>query len=143
MRLNAALMNQGFTCTPENPTNDDCQNFDPTTPQGIGNIAAQAVIDARRHDGSNQYGDLTPAPCPVPTPSPHPCAAAAYGQTSAHPTPTFDEVWAYSDYVAADYEPYVPTNPLMGYCNPLVLVCERQDIVDQNHWQPLIFSNGQ
>ena len=39
--------------------------------------------------------------------------------------------------------PYVPVNPLMGYCNALVEVCERQDIVDPNHWQPLIFSNGQ
>lgn len=30
--------------------------LDPTTPQGIGNLAAQAVIEARRNDGSNQYG---------------------------------------------------------------------------------------
>jgi hypothetical protein len=28
------------------------------TPQGIGNAAAGAVIASRRHDGSNQYGDL-------------------------------------------------------------------------------------
>src|SRR5262249_40936846 len=41
------------------------------------------------------------------------------------------------------YNPYVPTNPLMGYCNPLVALCTRQDINDPNHWQPLIFSNGQ
>jgi hypothetical protein len=33
---------------------------DPTTPVGIGNVAAAAVIEARRHDGSNQYGDLHP-----------------------------------------------------------------------------------
>ena len=31
---------------------------DPTTPAGIGNIAADAVIEARSGDGSNQYGDL-------------------------------------------------------------------------------------
>ena len=111
---------------------------DPTMPAGIGNVAAQAVIDARRNDGSNQYGNLTPAPCPVPAPWPLPCAATAYGQTSTNPTGG-----AYSDYVAADYGPYVPTNPLMGYCNPLLSVCERQDIIDPNHWQPLIFSNGQ
>src|SRR6185503_11498451 len=111
----------------------------PTTAAGIGNIAAQAVIDARRHDGSNQYGDLPPAPCPVFTPWPHPCAAAAYGQTSTNPART----GAYADYVVDGYTPYVPSNPLMGYCNPLVDVCERQDIVDPNHWQPLIFSNGQ
>jgi len=45
--------------------------------------------------------------------------------------------------VAAGYIPYVPSNPLMGYCNPLVAVCDRQEIVDPNHWQPLIFTNGQ
>src|SRR5262245_4719745 len=35
-------------------------SMDITTAAGIGNVAAQAVIDARRHDGSNQYGDLSP-----------------------------------------------------------------------------------
>lgn len=30
---------------------------DPATPEGIGQLAAQAVIDYRRHDGSNQLGD--------------------------------------------------------------------------------------
>ena len=35
----------------------DEKTIDPATPAGIGNLAAQAVIDARRHDGSNQYGD--------------------------------------------------------------------------------------
>ena len=29
-----------------------------STPQGIGNLAASAVIDSRRNDGANQYGDL-------------------------------------------------------------------------------------
>ena len=33
------------------------QSMDPSTPEGIGNLAAQAVIDARKQDGSNQYGD--------------------------------------------------------------------------------------
>src|SRR6266446_1967777 len=130
VRLNTMLLSLGYSLNETCNTDDDCRNSSPETAAGLGNIAAQAVIDARHHDGSNQYGDLTPAPCPVPTPWPHPCAATAYGQTSAHPTPTLGEVWAYADYVAADNEPYVPTNPLMGYCNPLVLVCERQDIVD-------------
>src|SRR5262245_34664801 len=32
----------------------------------------------------------------------------------------------------------------MGFCDPLlVTVCKRQDIEDPNHWQPLIFNNGQ
>jgi hypothetical protein len=33
---------------------------DPTTPAGIGNLAAQAVLDFRHGDGSNQLGDLHP-----------------------------------------------------------------------------------
>ena len=31
-------------------------SLDPGTPEGIGNLAAYAVINARRNDGSNQYG---------------------------------------------------------------------------------------
>jgi uncharacterized protein DUF6851/vanadium-dependent haloperoxidase-like protein len=45
------------------------QGYDPadtstdvTTPAGIGNVTAAAVIDSRRNDGSNQYGDLHPGP---------------------------------------------------------------------------------
>ena len=30
---------------------------DPATPEGIGYLAARAVIDYRRHDGANQHGD--------------------------------------------------------------------------------------
>jgi hypothetical protein len=35
----------------------DDASTDVSTPAGIGNVAAQAVIDYRRHDGSNQLGD--------------------------------------------------------------------------------------
>ena len=35
---------------------------DITTPSGIGNVAAKAVLDFRHHDGSNQLGDLHPGP---------------------------------------------------------------------------------
>jgi hypothetical protein len=86
VRLNAMLLSQGYSLLETCSTDDECRAADPSTAAGIGNIAAQAVIDGRRHDGSNQYGDLTPAPCPVLTPWPQPCAAAAYGQTSATPT---------------------------------------------------------
>jgi membrane-associated phospholipid phosphatase len=34
----------------------------PATPQGVGNTAALAVINSRRNDGANQYGDLAPGP---------------------------------------------------------------------------------
>jgi hypothetical protein len=139
VRLNAMLLSHGYDVAETCATDDACRAADPTTAAGIGNLAAQAVIDARRHDGSNQYGDLPPAPCPVLTPWPQPCAGTAYGQTSLNPAQT----GAYSDYVVDGYTPYVPANPLMGYCNPLVDVCERQEIVDPNQWQPLIFSNGQ
>jgi len=33
-------------------------NMDPSTPVGIGNLAAQSIIKPRRSDGSNQEGDL-------------------------------------------------------------------------------------
>ncbi len=33
-------------------------SLDPSTPQGIGNLAAKAVIEGRKNDGSNQYGQL-------------------------------------------------------------------------------------
>lgn len=32
-------------------------SLDPSTPEGIGNLAAKAVIEARKHDGANQYGE--------------------------------------------------------------------------------------
>lgn len=35
--------------------NDDTKDL--TKPQGVGNVAAQAVIDYRHHDGANQLGD--------------------------------------------------------------------------------------
>ncbi len=35
----------------------DNQTTDPNTPEGIGNLAAQAVIEARKYDGANQYGE--------------------------------------------------------------------------------------
>jgi len=33
---------------------------DPTTPTGIGNVAAESVLGFRHHDGANQLGDLHP-----------------------------------------------------------------------------------
>jgi len=32
-------------------------SMDPGTPEGIGNLAAAATIEARKHDGANQYGE--------------------------------------------------------------------------------------
>ncbi|MFS4466778.1 vanadium-dependent haloperoxidase [Maribacter sp. 2210JD10-5] len=36
----------------------DDVSLDPNTPVGIGNLAAKAVIEARKNDGSNQYGEV-------------------------------------------------------------------------------------
>lgn len=33
------------------------RSTDPATPEGVGNLAAAAVIEYRRHDGANQHGD--------------------------------------------------------------------------------------
>lgn len=33
------------------------KSLDPKTPEGIGNLAAKSVIEARKGDGSNQYGE--------------------------------------------------------------------------------------
>ena len=50
LRLDAAMRASGY-----DPADT---STDLATPQGIGNAAANAVIASRRHDGSNQYGDL-------------------------------------------------------------------------------------
>ena len=52
LRLADAMRRRGH-----DPAN---RSTDPATPQGIGNLAASAVIASRRHDGANQYGDLNP-----------------------------------------------------------------------------------
>ena len=50
--FNALMANLGYD------PNDN--SMDVTTPSGIGNVAAKAVLDFRHHDGSNQLGDLNP-----------------------------------------------------------------------------------
>jgi len=47
--LRAHMVRMGF-----DPSNE---SEDPTTPEGIGNLAARKVIESRRSDGSNMYGD--------------------------------------------------------------------------------------
>jgi hypothetical protein len=136
------------------------------TPAGVGNLAAQYVIDARANDGSNQYGDLAPVPVlcesvsyPRPPPElsvtvmqlvgadpllqPLPCLGPGGAQTAP-----------YADYddLAAGYRHYVPSNPLMGFCRPELTECPAPDdyidpvllwpyVVDPNHWQPLVYNN--
>ena len=150
-RLQSVLTSQGYTL-------DDAANFDATTPSGVGNIAAQAVIDARRNDGSNQYGDLPSVPCVrftgalqqlgdvPPQLQPLPCVGPGGAQTGPY---------ADHDDIDRGYHHYVPSNPLMGYCVPLLGPCPEwtdffdpfidptlpwPNVVDPNRWQPLVFS---
>jgi hypothetical protein len=49
-----AYLDEEMTKLGYDPAN---QSVDPAKPEGVGNLAAQAVIDYRRHDGANQLGD--------------------------------------------------------------------------------------
>ena len=156
-RLTAVLTDHGYD--PKKTSNLNARK-----PAGIGNVAAQAVIDARRHDGANQYGDLTPAPC---VPQAYPWTLLTLNQLGNAPLalqpipcvgPGGSPTGPYADYddVAGGYSHYVPTNPLMGFCNPLLVVCPASglasdafinpllpwpNVADPNHWQPLVFSS--
>jgi len=136
------------------------------TPAGVGNLAAQYVIDARANDGSNQYGDLAPVPAlceSVSYPRPPPELSVTVMQlVGADPLlqplpclgPGGAQTGPYADYedLAAGYRHYVPSNPLMGFCRPELTECPAPDdyidpvlpwpyVVDPNHWQPLVYNN--
>ncbi|PSB30088.1 DUF6851 domain-containing protein [Chlorogloea sp. CCALA 695] len=53
----ANQFNQVMTSLGYDPNNT---STDTSTPAGIGNVAAQALLDFRHQDGSNQLGDLNP-----------------------------------------------------------------------------------
>jgi hypothetical protein len=81
VRLDAALAGHGY-----DPGEASIMN--PATAAGVGNLAAQAVIDFRANDGANQYGN---AACPsgnvcptvpVTVYAPVPCVAGPAGQTT-------------------------------------------------------------
>src|SRR5437867_578178 len=144
----------------------DPNNASSVTAAVIGNIVAQAVIDARRNDGSNQYGDLAPVPVlceSVSYPRPPPELSVTVMQlVGADPLlqplpclgPGGAQTGPYADYddLAAGYRHYVPSNPLMGFCRPELTECPAPDgyidpvlpwpyVVDPNHWQPLVYNN--
>jgi hypothetical protein len=165
VRLDAALVAQGYKLA-------ETSNVNPKKPAGIGNVAAQAVIDFRANDGANQYGNaacpvgnvcptvpvtiFAPVPCTEPTLL-DPIKHLVHAPPEIQPIPCVGAGGAaggpYSDYnhPASGYSNYVPRNPLMGFCNPLVVVCPDPDpyileaapwpnIVDLDHWQPLVFN---
>jgi hypothetical protein len=113
-RLPAVMLSLGY-----DPTD---LSTDLTTPQGIGNVAAIAIINARLNDGSNQCGNLT-----------NPLASC-----DLIPNP-----FAYSDYTGPDLLPlYKPRNPPMPFCLPTTSGPCPVNTVDPNHWQPLINAAG-
>ena len=103
----------------------------------------------------NPPGALDDAP---PCIAPLPCVGPGAGAAATGKRPYAD----YND-PATGYTSYMPRNPLMGFCNPLVPVCPAwpnpvtglytdtdpfvhpllpwPNILDPNHWQPLIFSS--
>ena len=144
VRLDAALVGFGYDLA-------ETSTMDPATPAGVGNIAAQAVIDFRANDGANQYGN---AACPAGKVCPTvpmtiygtvPCTTGPPGQTGSplgqldgvdplvQPLPCVgpggSAVGPYADYndPANGYTSYVPRNPLMGFCNPLEETCPVAD----------------
>src|SRR5213594_1263111 len=166
VRLNTMLLSLGYSLNETCNTDQDCRNSSPETAAGLGNIDAQAVIDARRHDGSNQYGDLAPVPVlceSVSYPRPPPELSVTVMQlVGADPLlqplpclgPGGAQTGPYADYddLAAGYRHYVPSNPLMGFCRPELTECPAPDdyidpvlpwpyVVDPNHWQPLVYNN--
>ena len=101
----AARLTEAMTALGYDPS-DTRHRFD--TPSGIGNIAAAAVVIVRRHDGSNQYGDLNA------------------------PDDPFAGV-PYSDYTGYEFR-----NVPMGFCLPTMDLCPPVQVADVMHWQPLI-----
>ena len=156
-RLGAVLTGQGYALA-------DTSSVDTTTAAGVGNVAAQAVIDSRLHDGSNQYNDQTPVPCVLQTYPWTPLTLKQLGGAplALEPLPCVGPGGAasgpYADYDDPDdgYAHYVPTNPLMGYCTPLLASCPGwpdffdpyidpllpwPNVADPSHYQPLVFSS--
>lgn len=91
-------------------------SMDPNTPVGVGNLAAQTVIDARRDDGSNQYGT-------------HPDAPEAYGDYTGYvpvnPVDTMNDInrWQpkyFADGMGGKFVPGCLT-PYWDKVQPLVL----------------------
>src|SRR5262249_56618268 len=138
------------------------------TPADIGNVAAQAVIDARANDGSNQYGNAScpngnvcptvpvtvfaAVPC-TPGPSTTPRRELMDAPAALQPLPCVGPggkaAGPYADYDDANngYLHYIPGNPLMGFCTPLMEVFPAPDpfidpappwpnVVDPNRSQP-------
>jgi hypothetical protein len=92
-------------------------SIDPSTPEGIGNLAAKAVIDARRHDGSNQYAEKEGS-----------AGKAYFDYTKYAPVNTVDALkdinrWQPKYFVPANAERFAPgcLTPHWGNVQPVAL----------------------
>lgn len=94
---------------------DDNSN-DPNSPVGVGNIAAAAIVDSRRDDGSNQYGDK-------------PGATSPYSDyTNYQPANAVDKIadpdkWQPIEFTRADGSKFTPgyLTPHWGLVQPFAL----------------------
>lgn len=92
-------------------------SLDPTTPEGIGNLAANAVIEARRFDGSNQYAEKEGSD-----------GKAYFDYTGYSPVNTVDSLddvhrWQPKYFVPANAERFAPgcLTPHWGNVKPVAL----------------------
>lgn len=121
-RLRTSMLGLGY--------DPDNLSTDLATPAGVGNVAAQAVLDYRRFDGANQYGALSGG---VAYAEPTMAALAADGLlgTGSHYATLY-----------AGYQSYLASNRPLPYCSPQITACPAQIIDDPLHWQPLFNSAG-
>jgi hypothetical protein len=95
---------------------------DPTSPAGIGNLAAQSVINNRRQDGSNQYGDIKGSG-----------GIPYFDYSHYQPVNTADELrdinrWQPIYFLGADGNKYAPEclTPFWGQVRPVALKSSNQ-----------------
>lgn len=102
----------------------DPDNFtlNPETPEGIGNLAAKAVIAARRHDGSNEHGD-----------EPGSNGTPYFDYTHYTPVNTADELkdvnhWQPIYFLTPEGDKYAPgcLTPFWGKVHPVALDSSNQ-----------------
>ncbi len=111
-RLRDAMATMGY--------NPDNLSTNTSTPAGLGNSVALAVIDSRRNDGSNQYGDLAPgaykdytgyvpqnAPLPFCTPQSLVCAPLIVNDEYKW-QPLYNEMGALQSFIAPHWERVKP-----------------------------------
>jgi hypothetical protein len=92
------------------------RSVDPLTPAGVGNLAAAAVLNARRYDGSNMFGDDPRAPSPYSDPT---------GYTPVNPVDRLVDIdrWQPKTFTREDGSTWAPgaLAPHWGHVKPFAL----------------------